>query len=347
MKKFYLSILTILLAVAASAQTAPEKRLYQIIQSGDKGNIYTITNTLYGVYVPPRYKNVVFAKDNNSSVGPSEPTEEQEANSKIYDNFEAFDQSNWVKIYFPKGYDASAYAGKKITGGTITGRVNVANTPAGPVGLFIDVDGHTYPTVGDGFSYTPNTYNCANFVQQEWFFVKPKNLEYCNIHWAVYNGNNMFYVPSISSWPGSFKVDMELWEEQTDDNSVTADDVFSVGHAYEFPAIVQFSIDNQIGLNIDPGFNGDFNYDGVPGLKEFQVGQAGTLPEGYRNVVVYPLRKEEDVVTAVEQVETASEAESVQYYDLQGRMSNAPLKGMNIKVTTYTDGTRETKKIVR
>ena len=353
MKKFYLSILTILLAVAASAQTAPQMSLANIIFRGEKSTVYTITNKLYGVYVPPRYKNVVFAKDNKSSVGPSEPTDAQVANGKIYDNVEDFDQSNWVKIYFPVGYDASAYAGKEIPGGTITGRVNVANTPAGPVGLFIDVDGYTYPTIGAAREYEGNTYNCANFVQQDdWFFVKPKNLEYCNIHWAVYNGENKFYVPKISDWPGSFEVDMELWEEQTDDNSVTADDVFKKGHAYEFPAIVQFSIEQQVGLNIDPGFDGDHNYGGkAPRLREddegFEVGEGGTLPEGYRNVMVYPLRIKSDIITAVDQVETASEVESVQYFDLQGRMSNAPLKGVNIKVTTYTDGTRETKKIVR
>lgn len=363
MKKFYLSILTILLAVSASAQTqsgesvddAITMSLAGIINTGTKSKFYTLTNKLYGVYVPPRFPNVLFAKDNNKNINKSDPADYP--SNKIYDNVDNFDQSNWIKLLFPTNEVASNYVGKEIKGRTVTGRVNVASAPAGPVGIYIDVELDTQvPQINeestfDGFD--GNLYCCANFVQQEWFFVKPKNLEYCNIHWAVYNGNNMFYVPEISDWPGSFKVDMTLWEQQTDNNSVTADSVFQVGHAYEFPAIVQFSIDNQVGLNIDPGFDGDINYgDGrAPRLREeeggFQVGQAGTLPEGYRNVIVYPLRKDEDIVTAVDQVETASEVKSVQYYDLQGRMSNAPLKGVNIKVTTYTDGTRETKKIVR
>lgn len=344
MKKFYLSILTILLAVSASAQTPQPQALAQIINTGTRGNIYNIGSTLVGVYVPPRYKNVVFAKDiNNSSVSYSEPTDAQIANDKIYDNVEDFDQSNWIKIYFPEGYDASAYAGKIITGRTVTGRVNVANTPAGPVGLFIDVDGYTYPTIGAASPYTGNTYNCANFVQQQWFFVKPKNLEYCNIQWAVYNGNNMFYVPKVSSWPGSFKVDMTLWEQQDDAGSVTADQVFTVGEAYEFPAIVEFSTDNQVSLNIDPGFDGDINY--APALKGVAVGDPGDIPQEYKKVMVYPLRIK-DIVTAIDQVETASEVKSVQYYDLQGRMSNEPLNGMNIKVTTYTDGSTTREKVL-
>ena len=358
MKKFYLSILTILLAMSASAQTAPiEKTLRNIILSSHNegegvGEIYTITGKLYGIYVPPRYKNVVFAKDNKQNVNPSSPTDEQLEDGIVYDtNYRNFDQSNWIQLYFPVGTDASRFVGKEIPARTFTGRINVVSLiPDGPVGLYIEANTQSDPTTFADFNFTPNLYNCANFVQQDWFFVKPKNLEYCDIHWAVYYGNNMFYVPEISDWPGSFKVNMALWEQQTDDNSVTADDVFQPGHAYKFPAIVQFSVDNQLTLNIDPGFDGDINYGKAPTMREeegFEVGLPGSLPEGYRNVVVYPLHIDEDIITAVDQVETASEVESVQYYDLQGRMSNAPLKGVNIKVTTYTDGTRETKKIVR
>lgn len=351
MKKFYLSILTILLAVSASAQTAPiEKTLRNIILSSHEegegvGEIYTITGKLYGIYVPPHYKNVVFAKDNKQNVNPSSPTDEQLEDEIVYDtNYKQFDQSNWIQLYFPVGTDASGFVGKEIPAHTFTGRINVVSLiPDGPVGLYIEANTQSDPATFTDFSFAPNMYCCANFVQQEWFFVKPKNLEYCNIHWAVYKGNNMFYVPKVSSWPGSFKVNMALWEQQTDDNSVTADDVFQPGYAYEFPAIVQFSTDNQLSLNIDPGFDGDINY-GTPRPKQFETGEAGTLPEGYKNVLVYPLRKDEPgIPTAIEQVEPTSEVKSVQYYDLQGRMSNAPLKGVNIKSTTYSDGsvTRE------
>jgi hypothetical protein len=230
--------------------------------------------------------------------------------------------------------------------------VNVSDAPGGPVGLYISVDGYTYPTIGADAGYVGNVFNCANFVQQdEYFFVIPKNIEYANIQWAVYqgkeNGNDMFYVPFNSYWPGSFKVKMDLWEEQDDANSVTASQVFTVGEAYKFPAIIRFSTGTEIGVGIDPGFDGDLAPALTPSPK-VNVGLAGTIPTGYTDVVVYPLRLPQDgIVTAIDKVETASEVESVQYYDLQGRMSNAPLKGVNIKVTTYTDGTRETKKIVR
>lgn len=352
MKKFYLSILTILLALSASAQTTTEaKSLAEIINSGKAGDFYTITDELVGVYVPPRLKNVVFAKDNNNHASKSEPSAAQIASGKIYDHVNDFDQSNWIKILFPNGYDASAYEGKKIT--NISGRVNVASAPGGPVGLYIDVDGFTYPTIGAASPYAGNLYNCANFVQQDWFFVLPKNIEYANIHWAVYKDkvgdNDMFYVPQISDWPGSFKVDMALWEGQDDAGSVTADQVFTDGEAYEFPAIIRFSTGTEIGVGIDPGFEGDLApaLPPQPSLK-VNVGFEGTIPTGYTDVVVYPLRITQEVITAIDEVDaTRGEAESVQYYDLQGRMSSTPLKGVNIKVTTYSDGTRETMKIVK
>ena len=352
MKKFYLSILTILLAVSASAQTTTDaKSLAEIINSGKAGDFYTITDELVGVYVPPRLKNVVFAKDNNNHASKSAPSAAQIASGKIYDHVNDFDQSNWIKILFPNGYDASAYEGKKIT--NISGRVNVASAPGGPVGLYIDVDGFTYPTIGAASPYAGNLYNCANFVQQDWFFVLPKNIEYANIHWAVFkdkeNGNDMFYVPQISDWPGSFKVDMALWEGQDDAGSVTADQVFTDGEAYEFPAIIRFSTGTEIGVGIDPGFDGDLApaLPPQPSLK-VNVGFEGTIPTGYTDVVVYPLRITQEVITAIDEVDaTRGEAESVQYYDLQGRMSTTPLKGVNIKVTTYSDGTRETMKIVK
>lgn len=352
MKKHYLTLLlTILLAMSASAQTATSKSLKDIIDTGKQGATYMITDELVGVYVPPRYKNVVFAKDNNNCYDPSQPTSAQTTNGKIYDNINEFDQSNWVKIYFPSGYDASAYEGKRIT--NVTGMVNVSSAPKGPTGIYVTIDTQNESKIpviaGDAPSYDGNLYCCANFVKQQWFFVRPKNLEYARMHWAVYNGNNKFLVPDNTDFPGSVTIKMDLWEEQNADNSVTADDVFHPFYVYDdFPVIIQFSKNKQIGVGIDPGWGGEDFAPAVTKEEGVGTGNPGTIPAEYVNVDVYPLRlPTPGIVTAVEQVETASEVESVQYYDLQGRMSNAPLKGVNIKVTTYTDGTRETKKIVR
>ena len=41
------------------------------------------------------------------------------------------------------------------------------------------------------------------------------------------------------------------------------------------------------------------------------------------------------------------EVKSVHYYNLQGMSSNVPFNGFNIKVTTYSDGSRSSEKIIK
>ena len=354
MKKFYTFFLTtILLALSASAQNATRMSLGGIILNGEEGEFYTISNKLIGVYVPPRFTNVIYAKDKNTSTSPSRPSDAQLANNKIYDVPETFDQSNWVKVLFPVGYDASAFEGKELT--NITGRFNIASAPGGPVGLYVAVDENNPPQdTGSPVSFTPNIYNTANFVEQPtWFLVKPKNLEYCTVRWAIYAGENLFIVPKHTdahnqySLPGSFKVDMTMWEQQTDDNSITADNVFTVNHSYEFAALVEFSKGSNVGLNIDPGFDGDINYAPrrAPARVEgFEFGDPGSLPEGY-HCTVFPLRLIDEVITGVEQTVGERSVESVRY-SLQGRLSATPHAGMNIVVTTYSDGSTTTRKTI-
>lgn len=304
---------------------------------------------------PPRFTNVIYAKDKNTSTSPSRPSDAQLANNKIYDVPETFDQSNWVKVLFPVGYDASEFEGKELT--NITGRFNIASAPAGPVGLYVLVETTNLPQTTDSpVSFTPNIYNTANFVEQPtWFLVKPKNLEYCTVRWAIYAGENQFIVPKHTdahnqySLPGSFKVDMTMWEQQTDDNSITADNVFTVNHSYEFAALVEFSKGSNVGLNIDPGFDGDINYAPrrAPARVEgFEFGDPGSLPEGY-HCTVFPLRLIDEVITGVEQTVGERSVESVRYSDLQGRLSATPHAGMNIVVTTYSDGSTTTRKMVK
>ena len=383
MKKIYFTIILLFtLALTASAQVPESMQLRNIILDGGLDEYYTISNTLVGVYVPPRYKNVVYAKDKNNgtSVSYSTPSDDQIESGKIFDNKNDFSQSNWIKIYFPEGYDASSFAGKEIKAGSVTGQFHVANTPAGPVGLFVDVDvtvngEHvSLPITTVDNVYTYNTYCTCNFVQQpEWFLVKPKNLEVAKIRWAVYKGSGEFIVPKRNgdvngyNLPGSFTVDMTMWEAA---ENVDPDDVFSVGYIYEFPALIEFSTGNNVSLNIDPGFDGDINYAPAhtPGdvveyadnsfvginrapMREgesgFEFGEPGSLPEGY-HATVFPLRLETPgVITAVEQVEVERTVSSVTYVDIQGRVTKNPAEGMCIEVTRYTDGTTSTKKVVK
>ena len=60
--------------------------------------------------------------------------------------------------------------------------------------------------------------------------------------------------------------------------------------------------------------------------------------------VVYPLTADE-VITAVSDVNTSKTVTGIKYYNLAGMASDAPFDGINIRVTTYSDGTRQASKI--
>jgi hypothetical protein len=51
--------------------------------------------------------------------------------------------------------------------------------------------------------------------------------------------------------------------------------------------------------------------------------------------------------TAVEEINAGKTVASVNYYNLAGQMSAQPVDGVNIVVTTYTDGTRSTAKVIK
>jgi len=51
--------------------------------------------------------------------------------------------------------------------------------------------------------------------------------------------------------------------------------------------------------------------------------------------------------TGVDAVETSKEVANVKYYNLTGVESATPFEGVNVKVVTYTDGTKEALKVVK
>ena len=385
MKKFYTTLLMIaaMAGVAVAQENVQTMTLNDIITTGQLSEFYTIENDLIGVYAPPHYPRVIFAKDANEYANRSEPTKEQyNANPKrLYDErdgfFETyedefgytverwvgtFDQSNWVKIALPEGADAKYLEGKIIKGGTVTGRSNLQAFPSDPLGLTISLkDDASLPVAGEEVSYEPNLYCCGNFVKQDsWFFVKPQNQEYANIHWAVWHAaDTMFYAPKNNTGlPGSFPISMSLWEPQP---NISPFDVFEDGLQYEFPAMIEFRLGVNFGLIIDPGFDGDIiiwgdgNYNAPrrmdvtdnPGVRPTYVDSEGGVY--IYTVIVYPLRlSEPGILTGVdENVQAVKTLVNTQYIDLQGRVSDKPFEGLNIVRKTFSDGSVTTMKAIK
>lgn len=385
MKKFYTTLLMIaaMAGVAVAQENVQTMTLNDIITTGQLSEFYTIENDLIGVYAPPHYPRVIFAKDANEYANRSEPTKEQyNANPKrLYDErdgfFETyedefgytverwvgtFDQSNWVKIALPEGADAKYLEGKIIKGGTVTGRSNLQAFPSDPLGLTISLkDDAPLPVAGEEVAYEPNLYCCGNFVKQDsWYFVKPQNQEYANIHWAVWHAaDTMFYAPKNNTGlPGSFPISMSLWEPQP---NISPFDVFEDGLQYEFPAMIEFRLGVNFGLIIDPGFDGDIiiwgdgNYNAPrrmdvtdnPGVRPTYVDSEGGVY--IYTVIVYPLRlSSPGVLTGVdENVQTVKTLVNTQYVDLQGRVSDKPFEGLNIVRKTFSDGSVTTMKAIK
>ena len=385
MKKFYTTLLMIaaMAGVAVAQENVQTMTLNDIITTGQLSEFYTIENDLIGVYAPPHYPRVIFAKDANEYANRSEPTKEQyNANPKrLYDErdgfFETyedefgytverwvgtFDQSNWVKIALPEGADAKYLEGKVIKGGTVTGRSNLQAFPSDPLGLTISLkDDAPLPVAGEEVSYEPNLYCCGNFVKQDsWYFVKPQNQEYANIHWAVWHAaDTMFYAPKNNTGlPGSFPISMSLWEPQP---NISPFDVFEDGLQYEFPAMIEFRLGVNFGLIIDPGFDGDIiiwgdgNYNAPrrmdvtdnPGERPTYVDSEGGVY--IYTVIVYPLRlTEPGILTGVDDnVQAVKTLVNTQYVDLQGRVSDKPFEGLNIVRKTFSDGSVTTMKAIK
>ena len=68
-------------------------------------------------------------------------------------------------------------------------------------------------------------------------------------------------------------------------------------------------------------------------------------PKSFYRVPLYAWSKYES--SAISTVESDRQVKSVRYYNLAGVESPEPFKGANIKVTTYSDGTRTTEKMIR
>lgn len=65
------------------------------------------------------------------------------------------------------------------------------------------------------------------------------------------------------------------------------------------------------------------------------------------NYLVYPVNISKPIVTSVAEVSAAKELASVKYVNLQGQVSATPFEGVNIQVSTYTDGSTRTVKMMK
>lgn len=243
---------------------------------------------------------------------------------------EEYAQNNWMLVSLPVELYNQVNENNTVTSitGTLDEKLNVAMTATNVV-------------AGEAADFAPNTYCPINFMGESsvkgtnpaytnssYYFATPKANEYANVVWAVYNSNDgAFYLPTpqasanAQEFKAAFKVDYSL-------NSNNAPQLTD-GKLYSFEALVK-----EVATTEAKSAPRKAAYD------------ATVAPS--TKFVVYPLNLDADkVATGVNDVNSTKEVKGVSYFNMMGVESAQPFDGVNIMVTTYTDGTSSAAKVLR
>ena len=245
---------------------------------------------------------------------------------------EEYTQNNWMLVSLPVELYNQLNEKSTVTSitGSLTEKFNVAMEATKVVFENVTTD------------FAPNTYCALNFMGESsvkgnnpaytssYYFATPKANEYANVVWAVYNGTDgAFYLPvhqgsaNAQEFKAAFKVDYSL-------NSVATPELVN-GDMYSFKALVK-----EVAVATTDAKS-------APRKTAYDSTVAPST-----KFVVYPLDLDANkVATGVNDVNSAKEVKGVSYFNMMGVESAQPFDGVNIMVTTYTDGTSSATKVLR
>lgn len=299
----------------------PSSTLAELAENGEEGKEYTVNDEMV---VAKKFqagnKNYIVVKDAAQAVRNfSIPADDDKFFNINGNKQEEYTQNNWMLVSLPTDLYNQVNETNTVTSitGSLTEKFNVAMEATKVVFENVTTD------------FAPNTYCALNFMGESsvkgnnstssYYFATPKANEYAKVVWAVYNGG-AFYLPShtgsinVQEFKAAFKVDYSL-------NSNVAPQLTD-GDMYSFEALV----------------------------KEVAVAttDAKSTSDASTKFVVYPLNLEAgNVSTGVNDVNSAKEVKGVSYFNMMGVESAQPFDGVNIMVTTYTDGTSSAAKVLR
>ena len=276
-------------------------------------------------------KNYIVVKDAAQAVrNLSAPTDDDKFFNINGNKQEEYAQNNWMLVSLPVELYNQVNEKSTVTSitGSLTEKFNVA----------MEATKVVFENATNNFA--PNTYCPINFMGESsvkgtnqaytssYYFATPKANEYANVVWAVYNSNDgAFYLPTPQ---GSINVQ-------------------------EFKAA--FNVDYSLNSNVAPQLTDGAVYSFEALVKEVATTNAKSAPRktAYDSTVapstkfvVYPLDLDANkVATSVNDVNSAKEVKGVSYFNMMGVESAQPFDGVNIMVTTYTDGTQSATKVLR
>lgn len=297
--------------------------LANLAVNGAEGSVYQVNDEMV---VAKKFqkgdKNYIVVKDAAPAVrNVSTPAADDKFFNINGNKQEEYAQNNWMLVSLPVELYNQVNEKNTVTSitGTLTEKTNVAMEATKMV--FEDVTN----------DFAPNTYCPINFLGENsvkgtnpaytssYYFATPKANEYANVVWAVYDEYmDVFFLPShkgsvnVQEFKAGFLVDYSL---NSVDNPALTD-----GDVYSFEALV----------------------------KEETLPSSSNIENASTKFVVYPLDLDANkVATGVNDVNSAKEVKGVSYFNMMGVESAQPFDGVNIMVTTYTDGTSSATKVLR
>lgn len=310
------------------------------------------TVTLRGVWYS-RVKGTLFAKGNNDYNNKSVngygyiDFARMETSAGVLQNWD-YDQSNWVEIEPSESVSKEDLKGLLYKDFTLYGtKLSSVNPRFKAISI---------SNTANAAEYTPNHFTPAHFngtpYQQrrgdgEWyFFVEPKPNEFAVIDWAIYKvADDAFYAYANTGFDGTINIDWSYHDKFYSEQNMTTD-----------------LTEGEMELcGVNPGTLKDLTgYSGwyaIVKLKETQAVQ-GVPAYGANEVspsnstakyTVYPILLNDDMATAIETIsndKVARTLKGTRYYNLMGVESSTPFQGVNIIVKEYTDGSRESSKVI-
>lgn len=325
-----------------------------------------VTHTMYGALYCKDLNNFVTTPYVEKSLQKEGEIDYMLQRTNLMAGKNRYDQSNWVKLTLSTQYpnyeskfknkpdeqkaELSKCVGFVLPAESVRGQLVNNYNPEMRLALQALPESNTE----NNYYQDPNVFITSNFVGTQeckegedeyghiepniYFFVTPKPQEYAEISWAVYAGNDKFYVPKRgyvdekNQWmnegnlDGYFPVQWDLMEKPS----------LVENQVYRLNAIIRLAVDEPSAS--EP--SGVMMRDDQQAYKVYE----GTVP-----YVVSPIDLSTDgIITAVTDINaTTKTVRQVRYYNLAGIESSEPFDGINVVVTTYTDGSKSTAKILK
>ena len=306
------------LSIASDVSIIPpyiSTTLADLCRNGRINGKYVIEEPLLAVY---GMDNKLWLKDaDGSSISKTEPAEgdknyEIVTSSNTRPNQAEYDQSNWLEVQLPSTADATIFDGRMIKANAIKGQFTNKTNPT-MTGVPLAESDITTETLTSTINYAPNYYCTANFEGSQ----------------NGVTGNTTAHYFFMNPKPQEYA--MIMWAKYVGNNKM---EMPSEGNGHGFTG--EFNIDLSLNPAYTPVQNNVYNFQAI-------VRKNGSKSNNY---LVFPLDLSEDVITAVADVK-AKQVAGVKYYNLAGIESDQPFDGVNIVVTTYTDGSRSSSKVLR